>query len=52
VVASRDVLRDPLGWTDIASVRRIGLSLIGLAATEAIKQRPYTAVQIAAAVEI
>jgi hypothetical protein len=39
-------------YTDIASVRGVGLSLIGLAATEAIEQRPNTAVRIAAAAEV
>jgi tetratricopeptide (TPR) repeat protein len=39
-------------YTDVASVRGIGLSLIGLAATEAVDHRPEKAVQIAAAAEI
>ena len=39
-------------YTDLASVRGVGLSLIGLAATEAVEQRPETAVQIAAAAEV
>ncbi len=39
-------------YTDIASVRGIGLSLIGLAATETVEERPERAVQIAAAAEI
>jgi hypothetical protein len=38
--------------TDLASVRGIGLSLIGLAATEAAENRPENAVQIAAAAEV
>jgi tetratricopeptide (TPR) repeat protein len=38
--------------TDVASVRGIGLSLIGLAATEAVEDRPETAVTIAAAAEV
>ena len=36
----------------LASVRGVGLSLIGLAATEAVEHRPETAVQIAAAAEV
>jgi hypothetical protein len=39
-------------YTDVARVRGIGLSLIGLAATETVEQRPERAVQIAAAAEI
>ena len=39
-------------YTDVASVRGVGLSLIGLAAAEAVEQRPETAVQIAAAAEV
>jgi len=38
--------------TDVASVRGVGLSLIGLAATEAVEQRPDRAVEIAAAAEV
>ena len=38
--------------TDVASVRGVGLSLIGLAATEAAELRPDRAVQIAAAAEV
>ncbi len=38
--------------TDVASVRGVGLSLIGLAATEAAEHRPGRAVQIAAAAEV
>lgn len=38
--------------TDVASVRGIGLSLIGLAATEVAEQRPKNAVRIAAAAEV
>ena len=36
----------------MASVRGVGLSLIGLAATEAVEHRPETAVRIAAAAEV
>ncbi|MFZ0178297.1 MAG: tetratricopeptide repeat protein [Candidatus Dormiibacterota bacterium] len=39
-------------YTDIASVRGVGLSLVGLAATEAVEHRPYDAVRIAAAAEV
>ena len=39
-------------YTDVASVRGVGLSLIGLAATEAVEHRPETAIQIAAAAEV
>jgi hypothetical protein len=39
-------------YTDVASVRGVGLSLIGLAATEAVEHRPEAAVQIAAAAEV
>ena len=39
-------------YTDLASVRGVGLSLIGLAATEAVEQRPEHAVQLAAAAEV
>ena len=38
--------------TDVASVRGVGLSLIGLAAAEAVEHRPERAVQIAAAAEV
>jgi hypothetical protein len=39
-------------YDDVASVRGVGLALIGLAATEAVEARPGTAVQIAAAAEV
>ena len=39
-------------YTDVASVRGVGLSLVGLAATEAVEGRPERAVQIAAAAEV
>ena len=39
-------------YSDVASVRGVGLSLIGLAATEAVEGRPETAVRIAAAAEV
>jgi predicted ATPase/class 3 adenylate cyclase len=38
--------------TDIASVRGAGQALVGLAAAEAVEQRPENAVQIAAAAEV
>jgi len=38
--------------TDIASVRGVGLSLVGLAATEAVDGRPDRAATIAAAAEM
>ncbi len=39
-------------YTDVASVRGVGLSLVGLAATEAVDHRPDNAVRIAAAAEV
>ncbi len=39
-------------YTDVASVRGVGLSLVGLAATEAVEHRPDNAVRIAAAAEV
>ena len=39
-------------YTDVASVRGVGLSLIGLAATESIEGRAERAAQIAAAAEV
>ncbi len=39
-------------YTDVASVRGIGLSLVGLAAAEAVEDRPSNAVRIAAAAEV
>jgi tetratricopeptide (TPR) repeat protein len=50
--ARRSFLDAVRAYTDIGSVRGIGLSLIGLAATEAVEQRPERAVRIAAAAEI
>jgi tetratricopeptide (TPR) repeat protein len=38
--------------TDIASVRGVGQALVGLAAVEAVEQRPERAAQIAAAAEV
>ncbi len=39
-------------YEDVASVRGVGLALVGLAATEAVQGRAGTAVQIAAAAEV
>ena len=50
--ARRYFLDSVQAYTDVASVRGVGLSLIGLAATEAVERRPETAVQIAAAAEV
>ncbi|MEX1169031.1 MAG: adenylate/guanylate cyclase domain-containing protein [Chloroflexota bacterium] len=50
--ARRHFLDSVRAYTDIASVRGVGLSLIGLAATESIEDQPERAVQIAAAAEI
>jgi hypothetical protein len=50
--ARRTFFESVQAHTDVASVRGIGLSLIGLAATEAAEHRPETAVQIAAAAEV
>jgi predicted ATPase/class 3 adenylate cyclase len=52
VLARTTFLESVQAHTDIASVRGVGLSLIGLAATEALERRPENAVQIAAAAEI
>jgi predicted ATPase/class 3 adenylate cyclase len=52
VLARRAFLDSVQAYTDVASVRGVGLSLIGLAATEAAEHRPGTAVQIAAAAEV
>ncbi|HAL28478.1 MAG TPA: hypothetical protein DCP25_17350 [Chloroflexi bacterium] len=51
-LARRYFLDSVQAYTDVASVRGVGLSLIGLAATEAVELRPETAVQIAAAAEV
>jgi predicted ATPase/class 3 adenylate cyclase len=39
-------------YTDVASVRGVGLAMIGLAAAEAVENRPERAVQLAAAAEV
>jgi predicted ATPase len=51
-LARRSFLDSVQAYTDVASVRGVGLSLIGLAATEGVEQRPGTAVRIAAAAEV
>jgi predicted ATPase/class 3 adenylate cyclase len=51
-LARRSFLDAVHAYTDVASDRGVGLSLIGLAAVEAIENRPENAVQIAAAAEI
>jgi tetratricopeptide (TPR) repeat protein len=50
--ARRTFLDSVQAYTDVASVRGVGLSLIGLAATESVENRPEKAVQIAAAAEV
>ena len=51
-LARRHFLDAVQAYTDVGSVRGVGLSLIGLAATEAEDERPAKAVQIAAAAEV
>lgn len=51
-LARRYFFKSVQAHTDVASVRGVGLSLIGLAATEAVELRPDRAVQIAAAAEV
>jgi predicted ATPase/class 3 adenylate cyclase len=51
-LARRAFLDSVQAYDDVASVRGVGLSLIGLAATEAVEHRPGTALQIAAAAEV
>ena len=51
-LARRYFLDSVQAYTDVASVRGVGLSLVGLAATEAVEHRPEKAVQIAAAAEV
>ncbi|HZU19800.1 MAG TPA: adenylate/guanylate cyclase domain-containing protein [Gaiellaceae bacterium] len=50
--ARRAFLGSAQAYTDVASVRGVGLALIGLAATDEVEQRPARAVQIAAAAEV
>jgi Tetratricopeptide repeat len=52
VLARRTFFESVQAHTDVASVRGVGLSLIGLAATEAVEHRPETALQIAAVAEV
>jgi tetratricopeptide (TPR) repeat protein len=51
-LARRTFLDSVQAYTDVASVRGVGLSLIGLAATESVENRSEKAVQIAAAAEV
>jgi predicted ATPase/DNA-binding CsgD family transcriptional regulator len=51
VLARRWFMDSVRAYTDVASVRGIGLCLIGLAATAALEGRPEAALQIAAAAE-
>ena len=51
-LARRYFLDSVQAHTDVASVRGVGLSLVGLAAAEAVEHRPERAVQIAAAAEV
>jgi predicted ATPase/class 3 adenylate cyclase len=51
-VARRHFLESVDAYTDIASVRGVGLSLIGLASAEAVDRRPEAALRIAAAAEV
>jgi predicted ATPase/class 3 adenylate cyclase len=51
-LARRYFLDSVQAYTDVASVRGVGLSLIGLAATETVEGKPDNAVQIAAAAEV
>jgi hypothetical protein len=51
-VAARQFFLDSvLAYTDVGTVRRVGTSMAGLAAIEAVEGRPWRAVQIAAAAE-
>jgi len=51
-LARRYFLESVQAYTDVASVRGVGLSVIGLAATETVELRPESAVQLAAAAEV
>lgn len=50
--ARRFLLDSAQAYTDVASVRGVGLSLIGLAAAETVEQRFENAVKLAAAAEL
>jgi tetratricopeptide (TPR) repeat protein len=52
LLARRTFVESVRAYTDVASIRGVGLSLIGLAAVEAVDHRPERAVQIAAAAEV
>jgi tetratricopeptide (TPR) repeat protein len=52
-VRGRDAFLESVqAYTDVASVRGVGLSLVGLAAAEAVENRPERAAQLAAAAEV
>ena len=51
-LARRAFFASVQAYDDVASVRGVGLSLIGLATTEAVEHRPEKAVQIASAAEL
>lgn len=51
-LARRDFFEAVQAHTDVASVRGVGLSLLGLAAVEAVDGRPERAATIAAAAEV
>ena len=51
-LARRHFVASARAYTDVASVRGVGLVLTGLAAAEAAADRPANAVQIAAAAEV
>jgi hypothetical protein len=51
-LAGRHFVASARAYTDVASVRGVGLVLTGLAAAEAAADRPANAVQIAAAAEV
>jgi tetratricopeptide (TPR) repeat protein len=50
--ARHHFLASARAYTDVASVRGVGLALIGLAAAEAVENRPQRAVQLVAAAEV
>ncbi len=52
VLARWYFLESVRAYGDVASVRGVGLSLVGLAAAEEAEGRPFTAVQIASAAEV
>jgi hypothetical protein len=52
VLARHSFLESVQAYTDVASVRGVGLALVGLAATETFEQRFENAVTLAAAAEL